>query len=106
MSVILLRLGSALILVGSLGCESTGVPTVMYHDYQEYLSKSHYRAFAATPHPTQGSAAAWGYSWSYGTVEGAIERALEKCQKGQAFEFGKFLLSETPKNSFSESLHI
>ncbi len=83
MSVILQRLGSALILVGSLGCESTGVPTEMYHDYQEYLSKSHYRAFAATPRPTQGSAVAAGWSWGYGTVESAINGALENCQKRQ-----------------------
>ncbi len=88
MSVILQRLGSALILVGSLGCESTGVPTDMYHDYQEYLSKSHYRAFAATPRPSN-QAAVWSWSWSNGTVESAIEQALENCQKGR----NKYLIS-------------
>ena len=83
MSVILQRLVSALILVGLLGCESTGVYPAMYDKYQEYLSKSHYRALAATPRPTQGFAWAGGQSWGNGTVEGATETALEGCQKQQ-----------------------
>ena len=77
------RIVAVLILSSLLGCESTGVPTVMHQDYQEYLSKSHYRAFAATPRPTRGFAWAAGWSWGYGTVEGAINGALENCQKRQ-----------------------
>ncbi len=74
---------SVLVLFGLLGCESTGLPPVMYPDYQEYLSKEHYRAFAATPRPSGGYASGWGWSWSHGTVESAIEGALENCQKGR-----------------------
>ena len=81
--MIRLLIVSVLVLVGLLGCGPTGVPPAMYDDYQQYLSKEHYRAFAATPRPSGQSAWSRGTSWGYGTVEGAIEKALERCQKGQ-----------------------
>ena len=83
MSVILQRLVSALILVGLLGCESTGVRPMISYDYQKYLLKSHYRAFVVTSFPSARHGFAAGWSSGNRTAEVAIEKALENCQKGR-----------------------
>ena len=74
---------SALFLTALGGCEATsGLNPAWYHNYQDYLTKSHYRAFAVTGGTSEALASSVGRSWGYGTVEGAIEGALVGCRKG------------------------
>jgi hypothetical protein len=54
----------------------------MYSQYQDYLTKPHYRAFATAP--SHGDdAVSTGYTWNHRTVEGAIEQALKGCKDGE-----------------------
>lgn len=78
----------------------------MYYDYQDYLSRPHYRAFAATS--GAGSlAASLGFASNRKSIEEAIERALAGCRKGQKkyFKISKcrlYAVGDTIVAGFSE----
>jgi hypothetical protein len=84
-SVILQRLVSALILVGLLGCESTGNVSnpELYPYYEVYLSKPHYRALATTARRSGSMGWAGGDASGRSSVEAAIEDALKSCEKSR-----------------------
>jgi hypothetical protein len=74
---------SALFLGVLAGCETTGATdSRWHHQYQEYLTLPHFRAFASTSGAGR-LAASIGWSFKQRSVEGAIERALAGCKTGQ-----------------------